>query len=112
MPSLICHGSLPAESTVHRCQSLNVLLVMESAEAETVSAPVRFWGNNGSGWRMLLEEKRDFPAGEHVHLYFNLPADRFTASFWDGTAPEELSLAVGETAPGSADAGVLLFIED
>ena len=46
---------------------------------------------DGSGWRLLLEEEREFPAEEHVHLYFNLPADRFSAPFWGGAAPEELS---------------------
>ena len=110
MSPLTCHAILPAESTVHRGQSLNVLLVMESRIA--AAAPVRFWGNDGSGWRLLLEEEREFPAEEHVHLYFNLPADRFSAPFWGGAAPEELSLAVGETAPETADAGVLLFDED
>ena len=56
MSPLTCHAILPAESTVHRGQSLNVLLVMESRIA--AAAPVRFWGNDGSGWRLLLEEER------------------------------------------------------
>ena len=110
MPSPVCHAVLPAETTIRRGQSLHVLLVMESPEA--TAAPVRFWGNDGSGWRNLLEESRDFPAGEHVHLYFNLPADRFTAPFWGGTAPEEVSLVVGDAPPEAADAGVLIFVED
>ena len=106
----VCHAVLPAETTVRRGQSLNVLLVMESPAA--TAAPVRFWGNDGSGWRKLLEESRDFPAGEHVHLYFNLPAERFTAPFWGGRAPEEVSLFVGDAPPEAADAGVLIFVED
>ena len=110
MPSPVCHALLPAETTVRRGQSLNVLLVMESRAA--IAALVRFWGNDGRGWRKLLEEWRDFPAGEHVHLYFNLPADRFTASFWGGGPPEEISLSVGGAPPEAADAVVLIFVED
>ena len=33
MPSPVCHALLPAETTVRRGQSLNVLLVMESRAA-------------------------------------------------------------------------------
>ena len=109
MSPILCHAILPAETTIRWGQSLNVLLVMESREA--VTAPVHFWGNDGSGWRELLSQEREFPAGEHVHLYFNIPADWFTAPFWGGTTPEEVSLTVGDSAPAAANAGVLLFVE-
>ena len=107
MSPLTCHAILPAESTVHRGQSLNVLLVMESRIA--AAAPVRFWGNDGSGWRLLLEEEREFPARSHPHLYFTIPAPRLSPDFWDGQAVEELALAAGETAPDPREPGVLVF---
>ena len=110
MPAPVCCAILPAASALRRGASLNVLLVMESAAACT--APVRFWGNDGSGWRKLLEEMRVFPAEEHVHLYFTLPASCFLAPFWDGSAPEEVSLAVGDCPPKATDAGVLIFVDD
>ena len=83
MPVPVCYALLPAESVIRRGAPLNVLAVMECSAACT--APVRFWGSDGRGWRLMLEERRTFPAGEHVHLYFTLPAHCFLAPF--GAAP-------------------------
>lgn len=110
MSNIVCDAILPAEDTICRGESLNVLLVMESEE--TVTESVHFWGCDGSDWRELLEEKREFPQPGHVHLYFNIPADRFLAPFWGGQAPEEVTLYVGETPPERLDEGVLVFIQD
>ena len=109
MPVPVCYALLPAESVIRRGAPLNVLAVMECSAACT--APVRFWGSDGRGWRLMLEERRTFPAGEHVHLYFTLPAHCFLAPFWGGAAPEEVSLSVGEWPPDRSAGGVLIFVE-
>lgn len=110
MSGLICDAIIPAEGTIHRGESLNVLLVMESDVPAT--AAVHFWGCDGTGWRELLLEQREISQSGHVHLYFNIPADRFLAPFWDGQAPEEVALYVGETPPERLDTGVLVFVQD
>lgn len=110
MTVLICYGILPAKETVKRGESLNVLLMMESTESGTFPVPI--WGNTESAWKLLLKEKRDFKANEHIHLYFNIPEDRFTDAFWDGKKPEEMSLYVGQDAPQECNAGVMVFIDD
>ena len=111
MPQVICNAILPAEHTIRRGTSLNVLLVMESS-GPIAAAPVCFWGSDGNTWRELLREQREFPEAGHVHLYFNIPADRFLAPFWGGQAPEEVSLYVGDAPPQRPDGDVLVFIQD
>ena len=107
---ITCNAILPAQHTIRRGESLNVLLVMQSDKPTT--APVRLWGCDGTAWRELLREQREFPQAGHVHLYFNISADRFLAPFWGGQAPEEVALYVGDAPPQGLDAGVLVFVQD
>ena len=112
MSPLAIHAILPAENPAHFGQSLNVLLVVENPTQEALVRRIRFWGSNGGPWReLLLSQPKSFPPESHVHLYFNLPADRFSSDFWGGEAPEELSIAVCENAPTSPNAGILVFFE-
>ena len=108
---ILYHTVLPAENPARAGQSLNVLLVTENPTDQDVTRTVRFYGSLGTGWRELLAEEREFPAHSHPHLYFNIPADRFSESFWSGEEVEELALAVGEEPPGPTEQGVLVFFE-
>lgn len=107
---ILYHAILPAENPARAGQSLNILLVTENPTGQTITQPVRFYGSLGSGWRELLAEEREFPAHSHPHLYFNIPADRLSETFW-GEEVEELALAVGDTPPGPTEQGVLVFFE-
>ena len=107
---ILYHAILPAENPARAGQSLNILLVTENPSDRDVIQPVRFYGSLGSGWRELLAEEREFPAHSHPHLYFNIPADRFSEPFW-GEEVEELTLAVGDVSPGPEEQGVLVFFE-
>lgn len=108
---ILYHTIIPAENPAKYGKPLNLLLVAENLAEETITAPVRLFGNDGSGWRELLSEDRELPAHEHVHLYFQIPADRFEPGFWDGEEPEELELLASETVPGPKEQGLLLFIQ-
>lgn len=107
---ILYHAILPAENPARAGQSLNILLVAENLTGQTITQPVRFYGSLGSGWRELLAEEREFPAHSHPHLYFNIPVDCFSETFW-GEEVEELALAVGDTPPGPMEQGVLVFFE-
>ena len=107
---ILYHAVLPAENPAKLGQSLNILLVTENPTERDVSQVVRFYGSLGSGWRELIAEEREFPAHSHPHLYFNIPADRFSSDFW-GEEVEELAIAVGDTFPGPTEQGVLVFFE-
>ena len=107
---ILYHAILPAENPARAGQSLNILLVAENLTGQAITQPVRFYGSLGSGWRELLAEEREFPAHSHPHLYFNIPADRFSEAFW-GEEVEELTLAVGDASPGPKEQGVLVFFE-
>lgn len=104
------HALLPAENPAKAGQSQNVLLVTENPADQDVTQTVRFYGSLGTGWRELLAEEKEFPAHSHPHLYFNIPAERFSAAFW-GEEVEELALAAGDTPPGPMEQGVLVFFE-
>ena len=107
---ILYHAVLPAENPAKAGESLNILLVTENPTEQDVSQVVRFYGNLGSGWRELMAEEREFPAHSHPHLYFNIPADRFSVDFW-GEEVEELAIAAGDTIPGAMEQGVLVFFE-
>ena len=107
---ILYHAVLPAENPAKLGQSLNILLVTENPTGQDVREVVRFYGSLGSGWRELVAEEREFPAYSHPHLYFNIPADRFSADFW-GEEVEELAIAAGDALPGPMEQGVLVFFE-
>ncbi len=107
---ILYHAILPAENPARAGQSLNVLLVAENTSDRALTQAVRFYGSLGREWRELLAEERAFPAHSHPHFYFNIPADRFSETFW-GEEVEELALAAGIAPPGPAEQGVLVFFE-
>ena len=104
------HAVLPAENPAKSGQSLNILLVTENPAEREVRQVVRIYGSLGSGWRELIAEEREFPAHSHLHLYFNIPADRLSEDFW-GEEVEELAITAGDVLPGPETQGVLVFFE-
>lgn len=104
------HSIIPAENPAKADKPLNLLLVAENLGDCDVTAPIRLFGNDGYGWRELLAEDRELPAHEHVHLYFQIPADRFGEAFWGAEAPEELEILASDTLPGPKEQGLLLFL--
>lgn len=102
---------IPAENPARAGKPLNILLVAENAGDEPVNHVVRLFGNDGFGWRELLAQERQLPAHDHAHLYFQIPADRFSAPFWDGEAPEELEILAADDLPGPGETGLLVFVQ-
>ena len=101
---------LPAQTTLCRGEPLNVLLIVGNSENEARRVPIRFYGNEGHGWRELYAKDCDLAPKGHSHLYFQLPARCFGEEFW-GHAPEELSLVAAQAPPASEQGGVLLFFD-
>lgn len=101
---------IPAENPVRQGCPLNLLLVAENTSDRDMTHKVRLYGNDGNGWRELLAEDRELLAHDHTHLYFQIPADRFAASFWEGEAPEELEILAANQHPKPEEQGLLLFL--
>lgn len=111
MNEVRCVGIIPAEQSVCKGQSLNVLVMAISDAAVPVRCNVRVYGSVGTGWVLLTWKDCELSPGEHAHLYLNIPARCFTAEFWNGEEPEELSICPGLTTPSPAEPGVLVFCD-
>lgn len=102
---------IPAENPARAGKPLNILLVVENTWEQPVDHVIRFYGNDGFGWRELLAQERQLPASDHAHLYFQIPADRFAAAFWGGEEPEELEILAADSLPEPGKTGLLLFLQ-
>lgn len=100
--------AIPARGTIRRGDSLNILGGVHNT-GEELESEISVWANDGCGWRALVTRRFRIGAGEHKHLYFTLEPRAFSPEVW-GEAPEELELAIRDTAP--QENGVMVFITE
>lgn len=106
-----------AEQSIAEDAPLNVLVLVKNLSDERLVEPIRLYLSAADGeadFRLAVCEKRALAASHIEHLYFSVPAERFSSDFWDGVVHEEFIVAGGSTANEAAHntaARQMVFIE-
>ena len=103
--------AIPSQECVLPGQNLNLLGGLINRTEAPVTAPVHVWGRIGDDWKSLTSLTVTARPGEHRHVYFTIPGDRFTSSFWQGKTPEDVELRISHRMPEADEKGKLIFVE-
>ena len=102
-------GVIPAQESVSRGQSLN-LLGGAANDGGAVSTEVSVWARAEGGWEALLTRRETIGAGEHRHLYYTLGPECFSDARW-GSGIEELELIISDQRPSEDARGRVVFVD-
>ena len=103
--------AIPSRECVRPGQSLNVLGGIVNGAEDPVTAQVHVWGRICDDWESLVSLVITVQPGEHRHVYFTIPGDCFTPSFWKGETPEDMELRISHRMPGADEKGKMVFVE-